>query len=91
MRGGDGDSRRGHGVLGVYSNPNHIVAYTDGEIRQQYEAVYIGRPVGGKPTINEEADGVRWVNPDSLDEPDIHPSMHEQIGHYLAGIYPYLG
>jgi 8-oxo-dGTP pyrophosphatase MutT (NUDIX family) len=33
--------------LGVYSNPNHIVAYTDGEVRQQYENTYIGRPVGG--------------------------------------------
>src|SRR5262249_13810566 len=25
------------GFLGVYTNPNHIVAYSDGEIRQQYE------------------------------------------------------
>lgn len=41
------------GFLGVYINPNHIVAYTDGEIRQQYENTYIGRPVGGVPTINE--------------------------------------
>lgn len=79
------------GFLGVYSNPEHIVAYTDGEIRQQYEVVYIGRPVGGKPTINDEADAVRWVHPDDLGTLDIHASMHEQIGHYLAGTYPYLG
>lgn len=79
------------GFLGVYSTPDHIVAYTDGEIRQQYEAAFIGRPVGGTPTVNEEADGVRWALPDELSEIDIHPSMHEQIGHYLAGTYPYLG
>ncbi|MDI6411134.1 MULTISPECIES: NUDIX hydrolase [Streptomyces] len=79
------------GFLGVYSNPHHIVEYTDGEIRQQYEAAYIGRPAGGQPTVNEEADDVRWVKPDELDKLDIHPSMHEQIGHYLAGTYPYLG
>lgn len=79
------------GFLGVYSNPAHIVAYTDGEIRQQFEVVYIGRPVGGKPTVNDEADGVRWVNPNDLGTLDIHPSMHEQIDHYLAGTYPYLG
>lgn len=79
------------GFLGVYSNPSHIVAYTDGEIRQQFEVAYIGRPVGGAPTVNEEADGVRWVHPDGLGALDIHPSMHEQIGHYLAGAYPYLG
>lgn len=79
------------GFLGVYSNPSHIVAYTDGEIRQQYEAAYIGRPVGGSPTVNDEADGVRWVRPDELDAHDIHASMREQIDHYLSGNYPYLG
>ncbi|MFI6575397.1 NUDIX hydrolase [Nocardiopsis sp. NPDC050513] len=77
--------------LGVYSNPAHIVAYTDGEIRQQFEAAYIGRPVGGKPTVNDEADGVEWVLPTDLDRYDIHPSMRQQIGDYLAGDYPYLG
>ncbi len=79
------------GFLGVYSNPDHIVAYTDGEIRQQYEAAYIGCPVGGEPTVNDEADGVRWVAPEDLGTLDIHPSMHEQIGHYLTGTYPHLG
>jgi ADP-ribose pyrophosphatase YjhB (NUDIX family) len=79
------------GFLGVYSNPNHIVAYTDGETRQQYEAAYIGRPVAGTPTTNDEADDVRWVHPDDFSSYDIHPSMLEQLGHYLAGDYPHLG
>ncbi|MGK5446383.1 NUDIX hydrolase [Streptomyces radiopugnans] len=67
-----------------------IVAYTDGEIRQQYETTYIGRPVGGEPTVNDEADGVRFVPPADLDRYDIHPSMRRQIGDYLAGTYPRL-
>lgn len=79
------------GFLGIYSNPDHIVAYTDGEIRQQYENAYIGRPIGGTPTINDEADGVAFVRPEELDEYDIHPSMRHQIGDYLKGNYPYLG
>ncbi|MEV1011163.1 NUDIX domain-containing protein [Streptomyces sp. NPDC049881] len=76
------------GFLGVYSDPGHIVAYTDGEIRQQYEATYTGRPVSGVPTVNAEADGVRYVRPADLDRYDIHPSMRRQIGDYLAGTYP---
>ncbi|MFJ8954976.1 NUDIX hydrolase [Streptomyces sp. NPDC102381] len=79
------------GFLGVYSNPDHIVAYTDGEIRQQYEVAYIGRPTGGEPTVNDEADAVRWAAPADLPTLDIHQSMHFQIGHYLTGTYPYLG
>ncbi|MGW6699837.1 NUDIX hydrolase [Nocardia sp. NPDC055049] len=79
------------GFLGIYSNPHHIVAYSDGEVRQQYENTYIGRPVSGEPTINDEADGVVYVAPDDLGAYDIHPSMRQQIGDFLSGSYPYLG
>jgi len=76
------------GFLGVYTNPHQIVAYSGGEIRQQYETTYIGRPASGRPTVGDEADGVRFVDPADLDEYDIHPSMRQQIGDYLAGTYP---
>ncbi|MGC0420811.1 hypothetical protein ABIA38_006341 [Embleya sp. AB8] len=56
-----------------------------------YENTYIGRPVGGAPTVNDEADDVRWIEPATLDRYDIHPSMRRQIGDYLAGTYPHLG
>lgn len=79
------------GFLGVYTNPDHIVAYSDGEIRQQYENAYIGHPISGEPTVNDEADGVRFVQPADLDRYDIHPSMWQQISDYLADTYPYLG
>ncbi|MER6445313.1 NUDIX hydrolase [Streptomyces venezuelae] len=79
------------GFLGVYTDPNHIVAYTDGEIRQQHETTYIGRPTGGAPTVNDEADGVRFIQPADLGRYDIHPSMRLQIGNYLSGAYPHLG
>ncbi len=47
--------------------------------------------MGGEPTINDEADGVRFVQPAELGQYDIHPSMRQQIGDYFAGTYPYLG
>ncbi|WP_269432044.1 hypothetical protein [Saccharothrix sp. ST-888] len=40
--------------------------------------------------INDGADGVRWIQPADLDQYDIHPSMRQQIGDYLAGMYPNL-
>ena len=74
---------------GVYSNPRHIVAYSDGEIRQQYENAYIGRPVGGEPTVDDEADGVRFVRPGALRSTTSMPACGS--GGYLVGTYPYLG
>lgn len=41
--------------------------------------------------LNDEADGVRFVQPADLDQYDIHVSMRHQFGDYLAGTYPYLG
>jgi 8-oxo-dGTP pyrophosphatase MutT (NUDIX family) len=78
------------GLVGVYSDPRHIVEYSDGEVRQEYEVTLLGRPVGGKPTINEEASDVRWVAPDDLGALDIHPTMRRQIDHYLTGQYPHI-
>ena len=33
-------------LLGICSDPGHIVAYTDGEVRQEYEVILAGRPAG---------------------------------------------
>ena len=78
------------GLVGIFSDPCHIVAYTDGEVRQEYEVTLLGRPVGGEPGANTEADDVRWVSPEELPALDIHPTMRRQIAHYLNGTYPHL-
>ncbi len=78
------------GFLGVYSDPAHIVEYTDGEVRQEFEVTLIGRYVSGEPTPNDEASDVRWVHRSQLGELDIHPTMMRQIQHYLTGAYPHV-
>lgn len=77
------------GFLGVYSDPNHLIEYlSDGEVRQEYEVTFVGRPVSGVPTANEEATAVRWIEPTALDGYDVHPTMRRQLDDYLAGRYP---
>jgi 8-oxo-dGTP pyrophosphatase MutT (NUDIX family) len=78
------------GLIGIYSDPAHIVAYTDGEIRQEYEVTLLGRPVSGTPTANPEASDVRWIHPHDLDALDIHPTMRRQINHYLTDAIPHI-
>jgi 8-oxo-dGTP pyrophosphatase MutT (NUDIX family) len=81
------------GLLGIYSDPGYIVAYDDhadptryGEVRQEFEITLLGRPLGGTPTANDEADAVRWFRPDELAALDIHPRMRQQVADYLAGV-----
>ncbi|SDU86924.1 NUDIX domain-containing protein [Jiangella alkaliphila] len=79
------------GILGIFSDPAHIIEYTsNGEVRQEYEVALLARPVSGAPTTNDEASDVRWVAPADLETLDIHPTMRRQIDLYLAGRYPHV-
>ncbi|MBF8187137.1 NUDIX domain-containing protein [Nonomuraea sp. K274] len=78
------------GILGIYSDPGHIVAYTDGEVRQEYEVMLIARPVGGRPETNDEASDVRWVEPGVLHTLDIHPTQWRQLNDYLERRHPHV-
>ena len=78
------------GILGVYSDPRHIVAYTDGEIRQEWELILLGRPVSGRPAVNDEASDVRWVAVADLESLDIHPTQWRQLRDWLNGSGPHV-
>jgi 8-oxo-dGTP pyrophosphatase MutT (NUDIX family) len=78
------------GILGVYSDPGHIVAYTDGEIRQEYEVILLGRPITGTPTVNDEASEVAWFTPEELKGLDIHPTQWRQLRDWLDGTHPHI-
>jgi len=79
------------GLLGVYSDPGHVVLYTsDGETRQEYEVILLGRPVSGEPTSNDEASAAGWFCVSELDGLDIHPTQWRQIRDYLDGTYPHV-
>ncbi|MFF5051716.1 NUDIX hydrolase [Micromonospora sp. NPDC000663] len=80
------------GLVGTYTDPRHVMAYDDGEVRQQFSICFSARPIRGEPTPSSESRQVRWVDPADLDQLDIHPSMRLRIDHALAdrGV-PYLG
>ncbi|MFF2076354.1 NUDIX hydrolase [Kitasatospora sp. NPDC058162] len=80
-------------VVGLYTDPGHVMAYDDGEVRQQFSICFRARPVGGVLRTSSESKEVRWVNPADLDDLDIHPSMRLRIQHGLASdrTEPYIG
>ena len=50
------------GVVGIYSDPRHVILYTSyGEVRQEFlDRAYGTRPQG-RPTPSSESSEVRWV------------------------------
>jgi 8-oxo-dGTP pyrophosphatase MutT (NUDIX family) len=79
------------GLLGIYSDPGHVVLYTsDGETRQEYEIILLGRPLSGEPKANDEASAAGWFTVTELDGLDIHPSQWRQLRDYLNRTYPHI-
>lgn len=83
------------GLIGIYTNPSHIMAYDDGEVRQQFSLCFRGRAVGGDLSPQRsEAKAARWVALTDLDGLNIHPSMRLRITHGLSwadGVAAYVG
>jgi 8-oxo-dGTP pyrophosphatase MutT (NUDIX family) len=81
-------------LVGTYTDPRHVMAYDDGEVRQQFSLCFEGRWAGGRPREDgTETKAVRWVAPADLDSLNIHPSMRLRIDHALdeSRTTPYLG
>jgi len=80
------------GLLGIYTNPRHVIEYTsNGEVRQEFTIVLLGRPVTGEPTTSDESSDVEWVRPRDLGDYPMHPSMRARVDRFLAGsTEPYL-
>jgi ADP-ribose pyrophosphatase YjhB (NUDIX family) len=80
-------------IVGLYTDPEHVLAYDDGEVRQQFSICFRAHPVGGSLRTSSESKEVRWVDPANLDDLDIHPSMRLRIQHGLdpSRHEPYIG
>ncbi|MFJ6481626.1 MULTISPECIES: NUDIX hydrolase [unclassified Streptomyces] len=80
------------GLVGLYTDPRHVIAYDDGEVRQQFSICFSVRIVGGKLRTSSESKEVAFLAPDELDAMRIHPSMRLRIDHGIADrSEPYIG
>lgn len=74
------------GLVGIYSDPKHVLLYTsNGEVRQEFSIVLTGRVVGGEPTPSDESLEVQWVAREDVGGYRMDRSMSTRIGHYLSG------
>jgi ADP-ribose pyrophosphatase YjhB (NUDIX family) len=81
------------GLVGIYTNPRHVILYTsNGEVRQEFSVVFTARPVGGQLQASSESSDPQWVSPEAMPGLQMHPSMRQRIEHYLdKRPEPYLG
>lgn len=80
------------GLVGIYSDPHHVAAYDDGEVRQEFSICFTTRMLGGAVRTSSESSAVRFVPLDTIPQLRIHPSIRLRIQHYLESrTEPYIG
>lgn len=79
-------------LVGIYSNPQHVVEYSDGEVRQQFSVCFACRPIGDELATSDETSEVGYFSPDEIEGMEVHPSIRLRIQHFLEKrSEPYLG
>ena len=73
-------------IIGTYTDPDIRVAYSDGEVRQEFTIVYYGEAQGGDVRLDDESSRFSWVPLEevtSLPLADSQKRRLEDIRRYL--------
>lgn len=71
-------------ITGTYTNPRHVMAYDDGEVRQQFSIAFTARLTGGEARTSSESDAVRWLTTAEIEQLALHPSMRQRISDAIS-------
>ena len=72
------------GIVGIYSDPKHVLLYTsNGEVRQEFSIVLTAQPLSGQPTPSSESSEVRWVPVSEVLDYTMDRSMRIRVNDYL--------
>lgn len=73
------------GVSGVYSDPGYVLAYPNGEVRQQFAVCFHCWSPGGDPRPDgRESVAAAWFDPGQTHDLVMHPTMRKRLLHALA-------
>jgi ADP-ribose pyrophosphatase YjhB (NUDIX family) len=73
------------GVIGLYSDPKHVIAYDDGEVRQEFSICFRATPTGGTLRTSSESKEVCWIPKHEIMGLQIHSGILLRISHALEG------
>ncbi len=71
-------------IVGIYSDPNHVFAYDDGEVRQEFSICFACKILGGELTQSDESSEVAFFAPKNIHDLDMHESIRKRLRDYLA-------
>jgi 8-oxo-dGTP diphosphatase len=81
------------GIVGLFTDPGHVVRGADAEVRQQFAVLFRARAVQGEPRGDrQETSEAAWVDPADVPGLRIEPPIRGWVAVALAGgELPHLG
>lgn len=79
-------------LVGIYTDPQHVIAFSDGEVRQEFSLCFACTLADGTLRVSDESFEVAFFAPGDIERLKMHPSIRLRIQHYLEHrCHPYLG
>lgn len=72
-------------LIGVYTNPKHVIAYSDGEVRQEFSVCFHCEADAGLITVSDESKEVKAFDVNEIENLCLHPAQRIRIDDYLRG------
>lgn len=77
-------------IVGIYSDPAHVFAYDDGEVRQEFNICVACTIRGGSLHVSKESTAVDFFAFGDIADLPMHESIHIRIRDYLDDTAPML-
>ncbi|GHC83843.1 NUDIX hydrolase [Nocardiopsis terrae] len=69
------------GVVGTYTDARHVIAYSDREVRRQFNVCFRARVVGGELAVSDESHEAGWFTAGEIAGLDMHHTQRLRVEH----------
>jgi len=66
-------------LIGTYTDPNIVIEYSDGEVRQEFGLLYYGSVIGGNVSIDNESTDYKWIDLSEVLDLQLAPSQRARL------------
>ena len=73
-------------LIGVYTYPDLICEYADGNRIQPISLFFEMTPIGGELCVTEETTEVGYYTREEMKSMDVMEDLHERVGHAFEGV-----
>src|SRR4051794_5563088 len=75
-------------IVGIYSDPKHVFAYDDGEVRQEFSICFQCRMTGGELNVSDESYEVEFFPAEAIETLPMVDRVRLRVSDFLSGSTP---